>query len=220
MVSFEVVIAGTEKKNTILNDTEKRLVAYHEVGHALIAALEKHAQPVSKITIVPHTSGALGYTMQMPEEEKFLHTYDELLTELRTLLGGRAAEQVVFSVKSTGASNDIQRATALARNMVAMYGMSDELGLMAPVVVENQYLDGSTRLDCSNETSSLIDHAVHALLDRCYAQAVQTLQNNRDLLDEISSYLLLKETITGDELMAFVNKPAVSEKATEEKPEE
>ena len=220
MVSFEVVIAGTEKKNTILNDTEKRLVAYHEVGHALIAALEKHAQPVSKITIVPHTSGALGYTMQMPEEEKFLHTYDELLTELRTLLGGRAAEQVVFSVKSTGASNDIQRATALARNMVAMYGMSDELGLMAPVVVENQYLDGSTRLDCSNETSSLIDHAVHALLDQCYAQAMQTLQDNRDLLDEISSYLLLKETITGDELMAFVNKPATTEEAAEEKPEE
>ena len=220
MVSFEVVIAGTEKKNTILNDTEKRLVAYHEVGHALIAALEKHAQPVSKITIVPHTSGALGYTMQMPEEEKFLHTYDELLTELRTLLGGRAAEQVVFSVKSTGASNDIQRATALARNMVAMYGMSDELGLMAPVVVENQYLDGSTRLDCSNETSSLIDHAVHALLDQCYAQAMQTLQDNRDLLDEVSSYLLLKETITGDELMAFVNKPATTEEAAEEKPEE
>ncbi len=206
MVSFEVVIAGTEKKNTVLTDTEKRLVAYHEVGHALIAALEKNAQPVSKITIVPHTSGALGYTMQMPEEEKYLHTSDELLTELRTLLGGRAAEQVVFGVKTTGAANDIQRATALARNMIAMYGMSEELGLMAPVVVENEYLDGGSRLDCSNETSNLIDKAVQNLLDRCYNETKQLLMNNRGLLDEVSAYLLLKETITGEELMAFVNK--------------
>ena len=205
LVSFEVVIAGTEKKNTVLTDTEKRLVAYHEVGHALIAALEKASQPVSKITIVPHTSGALGYTMQMPEEEKYLHTAEELMTELRTLLGGRAAEQVVFGVKTTGAANDIQRATALARNMIAMYGMSDELGLMAPVVVENQYLDGQSQLDCSQETSNRIDNAVQSLLNRCYDDAKQHLVDNRSLLDEISEYLLVKETITGEELMAFVN---------------
>ena len=205
LVSFETVIAGSEKKNTVLTDMEKRLVAYHEVGHALVAALEKHSQPVSKITIVPHTSGALGYTMQMPEEEKFLNTSEELKTEMRTLLGGRAAEAVVFGVKTTGASNDIQRATGLARNMVALYGMSEELGLMAPASVTNQYLDGQSYLDCSQETSARVDSAVQKLLDRCYEEAKTLLTENRSLLDEISEYLLVKETITGDELMAFVN---------------
>ena len=205
LVSFETVIAGTEKKNTVLPDTEKRLVAYHEVGHALVAALEKHSQPVSKITIVPHTSGALGYTMQMPEEEKFLNTAEELMVELKTLLGGRAAEQVVFGVKTTGASNDIQRATNLARNMVALYGMSDELGLMAPANVSNQYLDGQTYMDCSQETFAKVDQAVQKLLDKAFTAAKQTLTDNRGLLDEISLYLLAKETITGDELMAYVN---------------
>ena len=205
LVSFETVIAGTEKKNTVLTDTEKRLVAYHEVGHALVAALEKHAQPVSKITIVPHTSGALGYTMQMPEEEKFLNTTEELMTELRTLLGGRAAEQVVFGIKTTGASNDIQRATSLARNMVALYGMSDELGLMAPANVSNQYLDGQTYMDCSQDTSAKVDAAVQRLLNQAFSEAKQLLTDNRSLLDEISLYLLNKETITGDELMAYVN---------------
>ena len=205
LVSFEVVIAGTEKKNTVLTDTEKRLVAYHEVGHALIAALEKHSQPVSKITIVPHTSGALGYTMQMPEEEKYLHTSQELLTQLRTLVGGRAAEQVVFGVQTTGAANDIQRATALARNMVALYGMSSELGLMAPASVQNEYLEGQSYLDCSQETASVIDKEVKQLLENCYEDAKRILTENRDLLDEISEHLLNKETITGDELMAFVN---------------
>ena len=207
MVSFETVIAGTEKKNTVLTDMEKRLVAYHEVGHALVAALEKHSQPVSKITIVPHTSGALGYTMQMPEEEKFLSTADELRTELRTLLGGRAAEAVVFGVKTTGASNDIQRATGLARNMVALYGMSEELGLMAPATVQGQYLEGQAYLDCSQETSAKVDTAVQKLLDASYGDAMRILTENRGLLDEISEYLLVKETITGDELMAFVNAP-------------
>ena len=204
LVSFETVIAGTEKKNTILTDTEKRLVAYHEVGHALVAALEKHSQPVSKITIVPHTSGALGYTMQMPEEEKYLHTYDELLTELRTLVGGRAAEQVVFGVKTTGAANDIQRATTLARNMVTQYGMSEELGLMAPTAGANQYLETQGYLDCSQETAAKIDDAVSALLSRVYEEAKATLTEKRHLLDEISEFLLAKETITGDELMAYV----------------
>ena len=205
LVSFETVIAGTEKKNTVLTDMEKRLVAYHEVGHALVAALEKHSQPVSKITIVPHTSGALGYTMQMPEEEKFLNTAEELKTELKTLLGGRAAETVVFGVKTTGASNDIQRATSLARNMVALYGMSEELGLMAPASVSNQYLDGQAYLDCSQETSAKVDMAVQKLLNTCFNEAKQTLIDNRSLLDEISEFLLAKETITGDELMAYIN---------------
>ena len=217
LVSFETVIAGTEKKNTVLTDTEKRLVAYHEVGHALVAALEKHAQPVSKITIVPHTSGALGYTMQMPEEEKYLQTADELLTELRTLVGGRAAEQVVFSVKTTGAANDIQRATALARNMITQYGMSEELGVMAPAAVQHQYLEGNAYLDCSQETSAQVDREVQALLSRCLEDAKKLLTDNRSLLDEIAEYLLAKETITGDELMAFVNAPetASEETATE-----
>ena len=205
LVSFETVIAGTEKKNTILTDTEKRLVAYHEVGHALVAALEKHSQPVSKITIVPHTSGALGYTMQMPEEEKYLHTYDELITELKTLVGGRAAEQVVFGAKTTGAANDIQRATALARNMIALYGMSDELGLMAPATVTSQYLEGQSHMDCSQETAAKIDQTVQKLLDTVYADTKALLVEHRALLDEISEYLLVKETITGDELMAYVN---------------
>ncbi len=205
MVSFETVIAGTEKKNTVLTDTEKRIVAYHEVGHALIAALEKHSQPVTKITIVPHTSGALGYTMQMPEEEKYLHTSQELLTELRTLVGGRAAEELVFGVRTTGASNDIQRATALARNMVALYGMNDALGLMAPASVTNQYLDGQSYMDCSQETSALVDKEVQKLLDSCYTDAKALLSSHRALLDEISLFLLARETITGDELMKFVN---------------
>ena len=203
--SFETVIAGTEKKNTVLTETEKRLVAYHEVGHALVAALEKKTQPVSKITIVPHTSGALGYTMYLPEEEKYLSSKEELLADLRSTLGGRAAEQVVFGIQTTGASNDIQKATALARNMVALYGMSDALGLMAPASVSNQYLDNQSYLDCSQETSALVDRETKRLLQGCYEEAVKVLTENRALLDEISEYLLVKETITGDELMQFVN---------------
>ena len=205
LVSFETVIAGTEKKNTVLTDMEKRLVAYHEVGHALVSALMKKSQPVSKITIVPHTTGALGYTMYTPEEEKFLSTNEELVADLCSLLGGRAAEHVVFGVKTTGASNDIQRATALARNMVALYGMSEELGLMAPATVSNQYLDGQSYMDCSQETSAKVDAAVQKLLNKCYAESRQLLTDNRSLLDEISEYLLAKETITGEELMAYVN---------------
>ena len=205
LVAFETVIAGTEKKNTVLTDMEKRLVAYHEVGHALIAALEKHSQPVSKITIVPHTSGALGYTMQMPEEEKFLFTKDELEAELRTLVGGRAAEQVVFGVQTTGASNDLQRATSLARSMIAQYGMSPELGLMAPATVNNNYLDGAAYLDCSQETSAKVDAALRSTLDTVYADTQRILRENMDLLREIAEYLLVKETITGEELMAYIN---------------
>ena len=218
LVSFETVIAGTEKKNTVLTDMEKRLVAYHEVGHALVAALEKHSQPVSKITIVPHTSGALGYTMQMPDEEKFLSTADELRTELKTLVGGRAAEQVVFGVQTTGASNDIQRATGLARAMVTQYGMSEKFGLMSTTSVQHQYLEGQAYMDCSQETAAEVDKEVLRFLEQAYSDAKQLLIDNRSLLDEISEFLLVKETITGDELMAFVNadkNPAPAEESAE-----
>ena len=205
LTSFELVIAGTEKKGTVLTDTEKRIVSYHEVGHALVAALQKHSQPVSKITIVPHTSGALGYTMQMPEEEKFLSSKEELIVELQTMLGGRAAEQVVFGIATTGASNDIERATELARKMVTQYGMSDKLGLMALSTVSNPYLDGSTMMNCADSTSSAADEEIHKLLIDCYADAKKLLVEHRSLLDEIAMYLLSKETITGDEFMAYVN---------------
>ena len=225
MVSFETVIAGTEKKNTVLTDMEKRLVAYHEVGHALVAALEKHAQPVSKITIVPHTSGALGYTMQMPEEEKFLNTADELRTELRTLVGGRAAEQVVFGIQTTGAANDLQRATALARNMVTQYGMSEKFGLMSTASVQNQYLDGQAYMDCAQSTAAEVDSEVKKILETAYEDAKRILRENRGLLDEISEFLLVKETITGDELMAYIQADqkkleSSAQESEEAKPEE
>ena len=205
LVSFETVIAGSEKKNTVLTEMEKRLVAYHEVGHALVSALEKHAQPVSKITIVPHTSGALGYTMYLPEEEKFLSTRQELEVELKSLVGGRAAEQLVFGVQTTGASNDLQRATALARNMVSQYGMSSDLGLMTTATTQNSYLDGTPYMDCSQDTAARVDREVKNLLDSAFDSALSILKENRALLDEVSEYLLLKETITGEELMAYVN---------------
>ena len=223
MASFETVIAGTEKKHTVMTDTEKRLVSYHEVGHALVAALEKHSQPVSKITIVPHTSGALGYTMQMPEEEKFLNTLDELKTELRTLVGGRAAEQVAFGVQTTGAANDLQRATALARNMVSQYGMGKKLGLMTTAAVEREYLDGQAYMDCAQSTAAVVDQEVKQLLDESYADALNLLKEHRALLDEVAEFLLMKETITGEELMSFVNaaqKPAIAEPSAEEAPAE
>ena len=205
LTSFEVVIAGTEKKGTVLTDIEKRIVAYHEVGHALVAALQKHTQPVSKITIVPHTSGALGYTMQMPEEEKYLNSRDELLVELRTMLGGRAAEQTVFGIETTGASNDIERATDLARKMVMQYGMSDRIGLMALTTKGNEYLDGQSYTDCAQTTAAAADEEVRKLLNDSYDQAKKILAENRGLLDEVALYLLQKETITGDELMQYVD---------------
>ncbi|MBR2080398.1 MAG: ATP-dependent zinc metalloprotease FtsH, partial [Oscillospiraceae bacterium] len=227
LTSFEFVIAGTEKKGTILTDMEKRVVAYHEVGHALVAALEKHAQPVSKITIVPHTSGALGYTMQMPEEEKYLSTKEELITELKTLLGGRAAEQTVFGIQTTGAANDIDRATELARKMITQYGMSERFGLMALSTVSNPYLDGSTMMNCADETAAQADGEIKELLESCYADAKRILTEKRALLDEIALYLLEKETIVGDELMAFIradekkSEPeAVEETPSEQEPTE
>ena len=205
MVSFETVIAGTEKKGTVLTDMEKRIVSYHEVGHALVAAFQKHTQPVSKITIVPHTSGALGYTMQLPEEEKFLSSKEELTVELETLLGGRAAEQLVFGVQTTGAANDIERATNIARNMITRFGMSDKFGLMALSTVNSQYLDDTISMTCADSTASEVDSEIRELLAACYDAAKKLLTENRSLLDEIALYLLQKETITGDEFMAYVN---------------
>ncbi len=205
LVSFETVIAGAEKKNTVLSDIEKRMVAYHEVGHALVAALEKHTTPVSKITIVPHTTGALGYTMYTPEEERFLTTKDELLIHLRTMVGGRAAEEVAFGVQTTGASNDIANATDLARKMITQYGMSDRFGLMATASVQSKYLEGPAFLDCSQDTAAKIDQEVQAILAQALRDAKELLTKNKALLDEISLYLLAKETITGAEFMACVN---------------
>ena len=217
LVSFETVIAGTEKKNTVLTDTEKRLVAYHEVGHALVSALKKESTPVTKITIVPHTDGALGYTLYLPDEEKYLSTKDELTVELCSLLGGRVAEQVVFGTQTTGAANDLQRATDLAKKMVTLYGMSEGLGAMAPAAVQHQYLEGNAYLDCSQETAAMVDREIKEILDRCYSDVKALLSENRALLDEVAEFLLLKETITGEELMAFVNAAGDSEEtATDE----
>ncbi len=204
LVSFEVVIAGTEKKGTVLTETEKRMIAYHEVGHALVAAKQKNAQPVSKITIVPHTQGALGYTMQLPEEEKFLMTEEDLLTEIRTLLAGRSAEEVVFQSKSSGAANDIERATDLARKMVTMFGMSEKYGMMGLATIQNQYLDGGYGMTCAQDTAADVDQEVRRIIDTCHQDAISILNENRDMLDAIAGYLLEKETITGQEMMAIL----------------
>ncbi len=203
--SVEVVIAGKEKKDRILSKEEKRMVAYHEVGHALITCLMKDAEPVQKITIVPRTMGSLGYTMQVPEEEKFLQTRDELVAKIVTLLGGRAAEEIVFNTVTTGASNDIERATKIARTMVAQYGMSEEFGVMGLESVESQYLDGRAVLNCSDKTSALLDEEVKRMLREYYVKAKELLSANLMCLDRVSEYLIEKETITGKEFMRIVN---------------
>ena len=205
LAAYDTVMMGSEKKNTRSTETEKRMTAYHEVGHALVAALSKNGMPVSKITIIPRTSGVGGATMYVPEEDKSLYTREDLIARIHSLLGGRAAEEVVFGTMTTGASNDLQRATGLARDMIARYGMSQELGLLSPTVITSQYLDGQSSLDCSQETAALVDQASRKLLEQCYLEDKQVLTENRALLDEISEYLLSKETITGDEMMAFVN---------------
>ncbi|MEA4955061.1 MAG: ATP-dependent zinc metalloprotease FtsH [Pseudoflavonifractor sp.] len=204
LASFEMVIAGSEKKGTVLTEQEKRMTAYHEVGHALVAARQKNAQPVSKITIVPHTMGALGYTMQLPEEEKFLMTREDLLTEIRTLLGGRSAEEIVFGTMTSGASNDIERATDVARKMVTMFGMSDSFGVMGLATVQNQFLDGSMGLNCAQDTAAIVDREVKEILEQCHAEAKQILLGDREMLDKVAGYLLQKETITGQEMMAIL----------------
>ncbi len=203
--SFELVIAGAEKKGTVLTEKEKRLIAYHEVGHALVAAKQKDdVMPVSKITIVPHVQGALGYTLHLPEEEKFLMTKEDLYSEIRTLLGGRCAEELVFDTKTSGASNDIERATELARKLVAMFGMSDKFGAMGLTTVQNQYLDASYGLTCAQATAAQLDEEVRKIIDSCHKEARGILEENRADLDAVAAYLLEKETITGQEMMAIL----------------
>ena len=216
--SVEVVIAGKEKKDRILNAVEKKTVAYHEVGHALITALEKNAEPVQKITIVPRTMGSLGYVMQVPEEEKYLMTKDELITRITTLLGGRAAEAICFDTVTTGAANDMEKATALARAMVTQYGMCDSFGLMSLEKNEDTYLTGRTSLNCSDQTAAKIDMEVNALLKGCYERAIKLLSENKDVLAKIADYLYEKETITGAQFMEIYNE--VKGEGKEEKKEQ
>ena len=204
--SIEVVIAGYQKKNAILTDKEKSIVSYHEIGHALVAALQSHSAPVQKITIVPRTSGALGYTMQVDEGNHYLMTKDEIINKIATLTAGRVAEEIVFGSITTGASNDIEQATKLARAMITRYGMSDEFGMVAMETVENAYLGGDTSLSCSAETQARIDALVVSIVKEQYQKATQILTENRAKLDELAKYLYEKETITGEEFMNILNK--------------
>ena len=204
LAAFETVIAGSEKKGTVITDEEKRIIAYHEVGHALVAAKQKNAQPVSKITIVPHTQGALGYTLHLPEEEKFLMSREDILAEIRKLLAGRSSEEVVCHTMTSGAANDIERATEMARNLVARFGMCEEFDMMALGSVQNQYLDGTYSMSCAQETYAAADRAVIAIIRQCHEDARRMLEENRELLDKIAAYLLKKETITGQEMMAII----------------
>ena len=205
LAAFELVIAGTEKKGSVLTEMEKKLVAYHEVGHAMVAYKQKNTEPVQKITIVPHTQGSLGYTLLMPEEDKTeLRTKDELMAKICVSMGGRAAEEVVMNTMTNGASQDIQDATNIARNMVAMFGMSDEFGMMALASRRNQYLDGGYGMDCAQDTAARMDQAVKEILDECYRTAVETIRDNREDMDKVVAYLLQKETITGGEMVAII----------------
>lgn len=203
--SVEVVFAGKEKKDRILGPEEKKIVAYHEVGHALVAALSKNAEPVQKITIVPRTKGALGYTMQVPEEEKYLESKDEILTEIKIFCGGRAAEEIKLNTITTGAGNDIERATAHARQMITRFGMSDEFGFVALESVQNQYLDNRLVLNCSDSYASKIDSAVKDIMNKCYNEAKSMISENMDILDAVAGFLIDKETITGEEFMRILN---------------
>lgn len=210
--SIEVVIAGYEKKHAILSDKEKCVVSYHEIGHALVSALQSHSAPVQKITIIPRTSGALGYTMQVDTGNHYLMTKEELLDQIATLTGGRAAEEVVFHTSSSGASNDIEKATKLARAMITRFGMSDEFGMVAMETVTNQYLGGDTTLACSPETAARIDRAVSELIKKQHAKAVKLLEENRSKLDALAKYLYEKETITGDQFMHILEHGLPEEK--------
>ena len=204
--AVEVVLVGKEKKDRVMNQKERRIVSYHEVGHALISALQKDSEPVQKITIVPRTMGALGYVMQTSAEEKFLNSKEEILNMVVMALGGRAAEELVFNSVTTGASNDIEQATAYVRNMITMYGMSDEFGLMALETVENQYLDGRRVLNCADATAAQIDQVVKETLKKCYEQAKQMLSENREVMDHLAEFLIKEETITGKEFMEIFHK--------------
>ena len=217
LTAFELVIAGAEKKGSVLSEFEKKLVAYHEVGHAMVAYKQKHAEPVSKITIVPHTQGALGYTLHLPEEDKHLHTKDELLAQITVSMGGRVAEELVLHTMTNGAAQDIQDATSIARNMVAMFGMSDEFGMMALASRRNQYLDGGYGLDCADNTAASMDQAVHGIIDSCYRKATEILSQSREDMDKVVDYLLEKETITGAEMVAILEgrDPALADQFAE-----
>ena len=204
--AVEVVLVGKDKKDRVMNQKERRIVSYHEVGHALISALQKDSEPVQKITIVPRTMGALGYVMQTPAEEKFLNSKEEILNMVVMALGGRAAEELVFNSVTTGASNDIEQATAYVRNMITMYGMSEEFGLMALETVENQYLDGRRVLNCADATAAQIDQVVKETLKKCYEQAKQLLSENREVMDHLAEFLIKEETITGKEFMEIFHK--------------
>ncbi len=209
--SVEVVLVGKEKKNKILSQEERRIVSYHEVGHALVSALQKDSEPVQKITIVPRTMGALGYVMNVPEEEKFLNSKKELDARIVECVAGRAAEELVFDSITTGAANDIEQATKLARAMITQYGMSDRFGMMGLELPENQYLDNRTILNCSDETAAEVDHEVMKVLKAAYAEAKRLLLENRRALDEIAAFLIEKETITGKEFMEIFRKVKESE---------
>ena len=204
LAAFETVIAGAEKKGTVITEQEKKVIAYHEVGHALAAAKQKNAQPVTKITIVPHTEGALGYTLHLPEEEKFLMSREDILTEIRTLVAGRCAEELVFDTQTSGAANDIERATELARNLVARFGMSEKFGMMALGAVQSQYLEGGYSMNCAQETFAAADREVVSILQRCHGEAMELLRENREMLDKIAAFLFEKETITGAQMMAIL----------------
>ncbi len=216
MEAVELIIAGKEKKDRILSEKEKRIVAYHEVGHALATAMQKNTQPVQKITIVPRTMGALGYTMQVPEEEHYLMSRDEIIDQITVYMAGRAAEEIVFGIKTTGAANDIEQATAMARSMIAQYGMSDEFGMTALESVQHKYLDGRNVSNCSEETKTALDREIVKVVKECYDKACAILKDNREKLNEISEFLIERETITGQEFMDILNrKPVLEEKSGE-----
>lgn len=218
--AFELVaVGGKEKKDRVMSDKERKIVSYHEVGHALVSALQKNTEPVQKITIVPRTMGALGYTLQTPEEEKYLETKDELLAKITTYMAGRAAEVLVFHSATSGAANDIENATKIARAMVTMYGMSDKFGMMCLATVENQYLDGKAGLICGEDTAGQIDKEVLSIINNCYDEAMRMLSENRDVLDHISDYLYEKETITGKEFMKIFREMKGLPQEDEEKKE-
>ena len=219
--AVEVVLVGKEKKDRILSQEERKIVSYHEVGHALVSALQKDSEPVQKITIVPRTMGALGYVMHVPEEEKFLNTKKELEAMLVGYLGGRAAEELVFDTVTTGAANDIEQATKVARAMITQYGMSDRFGLMGLSETQNQYLDGRAVLNCGDATATEIDHEVMKLLKKSYDEANRLLSENRDVMDKIAEFLIQKETITGKEFMKiFHEAKGIEEPKAQEKPVE
>ena len=204
--SIEVVIAGYQKKNKILSDQERKIVSYHEIGHALVTALQSHSAPVAKITIIPRTSGALGYTMQVEQEERNLMSKEEILDQIATLTGGRAAEEIIFHSITTGASNDIEKATKLARAMITRYGMSDEFDMVALETVTNQYMGGDTSLVCAADTAAKIDDMVVQIVRQQHEKALRLLRDNEAKLHELAQYLCEKETITGEEFMEILNK--------------